>query len=119
MVCDEGLRLAESLMNGTPVPISAVNSPPIVSFRDEKDPRTVEVVPICDRNSKPDDDLRFFVQATRERMTTGRIFEHLPWLRQKMDLLVGYRREFTPAERAGIRTSEMIGAVSFLARKHW
>ena len=64
----------------TRVELPLKGTPCFVQFTDERDPRTVRIVMTYSKTKPAEVVLRFFVQPTEDRVTTG-IMNHLPWLR--------------------------------------
>jgi hypothetical protein len=88
------------------------DTPCVVQFGDERDPRSVRVVMTHSKTRPVEVDLRFFAQPTKEPVSTG-ILKHLPWLPQHMGLFIG-----TPTKvqnRDHLEASAIAGS-SFLRR---
>jgi hypothetical protein len=57
------------------------DTPGVVRFENDQDLTTLQIVRTYSQTRKPPEViLRFFVVPTSERMTTGVILKHLPWL---------------------------------------
>ena len=55
------------------------DAPGIVKFADESNPKTARIVMTYSETKRPEVNLRYFAQPTRDPVTTG-IMKHLPWL---------------------------------------
>jgi hypothetical protein len=63
----------------TRVQLPREHTPGVVKFADERNPKSARIVMTHSRTATVEVELRFFVQPTRDRMTTG-ILGQLPWL---------------------------------------